>query len=103
MDRSRKADRDTNEATLQHRSRPEALRIDELVAEKLAQLQASIEQLRQTPAGTDELHRRTKAFGECMPIGDESSDRYYERLRRWLDRPIPKTKSPRHPPRQTGR
>jgi hypothetical protein len=51
MDRSRKATREGNEVTLQHTSPKEALLIEELVEEKLAQLQASIEQLKQTPEG----------------------------------------------------
>ena len=50
MDRSRKATREGNEVTLQHISPKEALLIEELVEEKLAQLQTSIEQLKQTPS-----------------------------------------------------
>ena len=100
MDRSRKANREGNEVTLQHKSRAEALRIEELVEEKLAHLQASIEQLQQTPAGTAELKRRVKAFGECRRIEGETSAQYYDKLRRWLDRDIPQTKAPLHPPRQ---
>jgi hypothetical protein len=100
MDRSRKATREGNEVTLQHMSPKEALLIEELVEEKLAQLQASIEQLKQTPEGTAELQRRIKAFGECQRIQDETSGQFYDKLRRWLDRDIPQTKSPLHPPRQ---
>ena len=100
MDRSRKANREGNEVTLQHKSRPEALRIGELVEENLAQLQASIEQLKQTPEGTAELQRRVKAFGECKRIEGETSGQFYDKLRRWLDRDIPQIKSPLHPPRQ---
>ncbi len=102
MDRSRKANREVNEATLQHKSKPEELRIEEIVAEKLAQLQASLEQMQQNPEGIAELERRVKAFGECRQIEDESSAQFYDKLRRWLDRDIPQTKSPLHPPRQTG-
>ena len=102
MDRSRKANREGNEVTLQHKSRKEALLIEELVEEKLAQLQASIEQLKQTPEGIAELQRRVKAFGECMRIEGETSCQFYDKLRRWLDREIPQTKSPLHPPRQVG-
>jgi hypothetical protein len=94
MDRSRKANREGNEVTLQHKSRAEALRIGELVEEKLAQLQASIEQLKQTPEGTVELKRRAKAFGECIRIEGETSGQYYDKLRRWLDRDIPQQKRP---------
>ena len=102
MDRSRKANRESNEITLQHKSRPEALRIGELVEESLARLQMSIEQLKQTPEGTAELQRRVKAFGECKRIEGETAGQFYDKLRRWLDREIPQTKSPLHPPRQVG-
>jgi type IV secretory pathway VirB4 component len=102
MDRSRKANRERNEVTLQHRSRKEALRIERLVEEKLAELQASMEQLRQTPEGMAELERRTKVFGECKRIEDETPGQFYDKLRRWLERGIPQTKSPLHPPRQVG-
>ena len=74
--------------------------IEELVEEKLAQLQASIEHLRQTPEGTAELKRRVKAFGECRRIEGETSGQFYDKLRHWLHRDIPLTKSPLHPPRQ---
>ena len=100
MDRSRKATREGNEITLQHMSPMEALLIEELVEEKLAQLQASIEHLRQTPQGTAELERRVKAFGECRRIEGETSGQFYDKLRHWLHRDIPLTKSPLHPPRQ---
>ena len=100
MDRSRKANREGNEVTLQHKSRKEASRIEEMVEANLVQLQASIEQLKQTPAGTAELQRRVKAFGECRRIEGETSGQFHDKLRRWLNRKIPQTKSPRHPPRQ---
>ena len=102
MDRSRKANRERNEVTLQHKSRKEALRIERLVEEKLAQLQASMEQLRQTPEGMAELQRRVKVFGECQRSEDETPGQFYDKLRRWLEREIPQTKSPLHPPRQVG-
>jgi len=102
MDRSRKANRERNEVTLQHKSRKEALRIERLVEEQLAELQASMEQLRQTPEGMAELKRRTKVFGECKRIEDETPGQFYDKLRRWLEREIPQTKSPLHPPRQVG-
>jgi len=100
MDRSRKATREGNEITLQHVSPKEALLIEEMVEEKLAQLQASIEQLKQTPEGIAELQGRLKAFGECSRIEGETSGQFYDKLRRWLDRDIPQTKAPLHPPRQ---
>ena len=100
MDRSRKATREGNEITLQHKSQAEALLIEELIEEKLAQLQASVEQLKETPEGTANLQRRIKAFGECQRIEGETSGQFYDKLRRWLDREIPQTKAPLHPPRQ---
>lgn len=102
MDRSRKANRERNEVTLQHKSRPDALHMEALVEEKLAQLQASIKQSKKTPQGKTELQRRVKAFGECKRLDDETSVKYYDRLRHWLERPVPQTKLPRHPPRQSG-
>ncbi len=102
MDRSRKANRERNEVTLQHKSRKEALRIERLVEEKLAELQASLEQLRQTPEGMAELKRRTKVFGECQRVEDETPGQYYDKLRRWLEKELPPIKSPLHPPRQVG-
>jgi hypothetical protein len=102
MDRSRKANRERSEVTLQHKSRREALRIERLVEEKLAELQASMEQLRQTPEGMAELKRRTRVFGECKRIEDETPGQFQDKLRRWLEREIPQTKSPLHPPRQVG-
>ena len=100
MDRSRKATREGNEVTLQHMSPKDAFLIEELVEEKLARLQASIEQLKQTPEGTIDLQRRIKAFGECQRIAAETSGQFYDKLRHWLERDIPLTKSPLHPPRQ---
>ena len=100
MDRSRKANREGNEVTLQYKSQVETLLIEQLVEERLAQLQASIEQLKQTPEGTAELNRRVKAFGECKRIEGESAGNFYDKLRRWLDRPLLQTRSPLHPPRQ---
>ena len=100
MDRTRKATREGNEVTLQHRSRNESSAIEALVEEKLAELQAWIEQLKQTPAGLAELQRRVKAFGECQRIEGETSAQFYDKLRRWMDREVLPTKSPLHPPRQ---
>lgn len=100
MDRTRKATREGNEVTLQYKSQKQALLIEELAEKNLAQLQSSIEQLRQTPEGTTELQQRVKAFGECERSEGETFADFYERLRRWLDKEIPHTKSPLHPPRQ---
>ena len=102
MDTSRKANREDNEITLQYQSRREALLVEELATEKLAQLHASIEQLKQTSLGASELQRRIKLFGECNRIEGETSAQFYARLRQWLDRDMPQAKSPLHAPRQTG-
>jgi len=97
MDRTRKATREGNEITLQHKSQREASLTEEMIEEKLAQLQESIEQL----GGTALLQQRVKRFGECKRIDGETSGQFYEKLRRWFDCDLPPAKSPRHPPRQT--
>ena len=58
MDRTRKANREDHEATLQYRTQNEALHEAELIEEKLIQLQATVSQLEQTPQGMAELQRR---------------------------------------------
>ena len=100
MDNSRKATREDNEKTLQYKSRQETLLDEELIEDRLTQLLVSISQLDKTPSGADELQRRTKLFGECKRIEGETSAQFYTRLRHWLDRDIPQTKSPLHAPRQ---
>ncbi len=102
MDRSRKANSQANEVTLQHQSPAEALLLEEQYQEKLAQLEASIEQSKQTPAEAELLEKRNKHFGLCQRTENETSGQFYARLRVWLDRELPQTKSPLHPPRQTG-
>jgi hypothetical protein len=102
MDHSRKANRKDNEITLQYKTRQETLLDEELSEDKLTQLLASISQLEQTPQGTVEIQRRKKLFGECNRIEGETSGQFYVRLHQWLNREIPQTKSPLHPPRQTG-
>jgi hypothetical protein len=100
MDRSRKANRNRNETTLQHRSADDASRIEALAEEQLRQLLADRERLEQTTAGAAELRRRIKAFGECRRLDEEAASLFYDRLRHWLSRPIPATKTPLHRPRQ---
>ena len=102
MDQSRKANREDNEKTLQYKSRQEALLDEELAEDKLKELQESISQINQTPLGAAEFQRRTKLFGECKRIDGETSGEFYARLRNWLDREMPPSKSPLHAPRQTG-
>lgn len=100
MDRSRRSNRKGNEVTLQHKSQLEGLLIEELAEDNLAGLQATIEQLQQTPEGAAVLQQRVKSFGECHRIDGETASQFYERLRLWFERDIPQTKSPLHPPRQ---
>ena len=102
MDHSRKANREGNEKTLQYKSRQETRLDEEFTEDKLTELLASISQLDQTPSGAADLQRRTKLFGECKRIEGETSGQFYARLRHWLDREIPQTKSPLHAPRQMG-
>jgi hypothetical protein len=102
MDRSRKANREGNEATLQYQSRQETLLTEEFGQDKLTQLLAFLGQFEQTPAGAADLERRRKLVGECNRIDGETSAQFYARLRHWLDRDLPQTKSPLHAPRQTG-
>ena len=102
MDRTRKANREDDEKTLQYRTQNEALQEAELIEEKLTQLQARVAELEQTPQGLAELQRRTKLFGECKRLSDESSAQFCDKLRVWLERDLPQTKSPLHPPRQTS-
>jgi len=102
MDPSRKANREDHEITLQYQSRPETQGIEELYEDKLTQLLAFISRLDQTPAEAAEFQRRIKLFGECKRIEGETSGQFYARLRHWLDRDMPQTKSPLHAPRQTG-
>ena len=101
MDITRKANREAQEITLQYKSRHEALLDDELIEDKLTQLLTFIAQLERTPTGTAEIQRRVKLFGECKRSEGETSAEFYAKLRRWLDRTMPKAKSPLHAPRQT--
>ena len=102
MDRSRKANREGNEITLQYKTRQEILNEEEFSEDKLTQLLAFISQHEQTPAGAAELQRRRKLFGECQRNEGETSVQFYARLHHWLDREMPQTKLPLHAPRQTG-
>ena len=102
MNRTRKANREDHEVTLQYRTSNENLREAERIEEKLTQLLATVAQLEQTPQGRTELQRRVKLFGECKRLADETSAQYCDKLRVWLERDLPQTKSPLHAPRQIG-
>jgi hypothetical protein len=100
MDRTRKANREGNEVTLQYRTPTEALHEAGLIEEKLAQLQSRILQMEQTAEGMAELQRRVKLFGICQRVADDMSAQFCDKLRIWLERDLPPTKSPLHAPRQ---
>ncbi len=102
MDTTRKATREGNETTLQYQSPQEALLVEGLNEDQLTQLLKFINGLEQTPVGAAELQRRIKLFGECKQTEGETSGQFYGRLRHWLDRDMPQSKSPLHAPRQTG-
>ena len=102
MDTTRKATREGNETTLQYQSPQDALLTEELNEERLRQLLEFVGRLKETPPGVAELQRRIKLFGDCTRIEGETTGGFYARLRHWLDRDLPQTKSPLHAPRQTG-
>jgi hypothetical protein len=102
MDITRKSHREAQAQTLEHRVRQEAMIDDELIEHKLAQLLMFFGQLERTPIGAAEIQRRIKLFGECQRSERETSAEFYAKLRHWLDRSIPRTKSLRHPARQSS-
>ena len=102
MDRTRKANREDHEVTLQYRTPNEVLHEAELNEQQLMQLPAKFAQLEQTPEGLAELQRRTSLYGECKRLDDETTAQFCQKLRVWLERYLPQTKSPLHPPRQTA-
>ena len=102
MDTTRKATRKGKETTLQYKSSQESLLMEELNEEQLTRLQESVSRLKKLPPGAAELECRIKLFGECKRTEDETSGQFYIRLRDWLDRNMPQTKSPLHPPRLIG-
>lgn len=93
MATSRKTDREGQEITLQYQRRQETLSREELDEFKLTQLLAFIKQLEQTPVGLADLRRRTRLFGECVRLEGESTAEFHGRLRFWLDRNLPQTKT----------
>jgi hypothetical protein len=102
MDRSRKANRENDEITLQYKSQREARLVEDDNDDKLAQLLAFVQLLERTPPGAAELRRRKRLFGECDRSEDESSGQFCARLRHWLDREMPRGRSPRHAPRSAS-
>ncbi len=100
MDRSRSANREVNEETLQYKSPQESLLDAELVEDKLRQLLEFIGKLKRNPEGAKELQRRARMFGQCNRSRDDTAMEFYAKLRHWLDRDIVRTKRPLHRPRQ---
>jgi len=101
MDASRKANREDNEITLQYQSQQDPLLVDELTENKLRQSMVFMSWLEQTPPGAAEIKRRNTLFGECKRIGGETSKHFDVRQCRWLERNMPKIKSPLNAPRET--
>ena len=58
----------------------------ELVDEKLSQLQTFIQHLAETPYGRDEIEGRRERFGDCQQVEGETPSQFYCKLRHWLDR-----------------
>ena len=88
MNPTRQSKQDDLKAVLQHRAWQAELGPDELIAERLVQLQAFISQLADTPHGREEIRRRIERFGECTRRDDETANQFHGRLRRWLDRDL---------------
>ena len=102
MDTIRKGTRKGNETYLQYKSSQESPLMEELNEEQLTRLQESVSRLKKTPPGAAELERRIKLFGDCKRTEDETSGQFYIRLRHWLAKNMPETKSPLHAPRLIG-
>ena len=81
--------------------RHEAMLDDELIENKLTQLLEFVAQLKRTSEGAAEIKRRGKLFGACKRREGETSAEFYAKLRCWLDRDSPQTKSPFRASRQT--
>ena len=90
MHPSLKSIREAHELTLQYKNRQSSMLVEELVEDKLAQLLAFINRLKETPPGMAELRGRVKFFGECERLQGENAGVFYGRLRHWLDRDTPK-------------
>ena len=76
------------ETVVQGRNRQRDLPADDLIKEKLADLQAFICHLAQTPNGKVDLQRRVQVLGKCLPARGESDRQFYGKLRLWLDRDV---------------
>jgi len=96
MNPTRVVKREDLERTRLYTRRQETLLVEEMIDEKLTQLQVFIGQLSRTPHGLAELERRTKCFGKCKRIAGETSGQFYAKLRLWLDRDLHEQKPPRN-------
>ena len=79
MDKSRKANREDNEITLQYKTRQETLLEEELGEDTLTQLLEFISQTEQTPAGAAELRRR-RTLRACNRSEGETAGQFHVRL-----------------------
>jgi hypothetical protein len=86
MNLTRKTKQENLEETQLYRSRQASLLVDDMIEEKLTQLQVFISQLNHTPHGRAELERRTDRYGDCKRIEGETSGQFYAKLRNWLDK-----------------
>ena len=100
MNPSGKTWREANDFTLEFESTHEIMPINELDENNLRQLLVYMSWLEQTPQGATDLQRRITLFGDCRRSDGETSGQFYTRLRQWLDRDFPTTKSQRRARRQ---
>jgi len=96
MDMTRKAHREAQDAIRRYGDRQKSLLDWQVAEEKLTQLLAFIGQLERTPAGSIEIESRVQRFGGCDRRDGESSAEFYSKLRHWLDRDLPRSKSRPH-------
>lgn len=68
--------------------RRESLSPAQLAEDKLELLQAFVRHLAHTPNGQSEIQLRKTRFGVCERLDGEASNRFYGRLRDWLDRDL---------------
>ncbi len=85
MHRYHKSSAEDHELARQARIRRANLPAELQLEERLADLQAFIRQLANTPHGKADLCRRVQLFGDCAPTAGETARHYYGKLRQWLD------------------
>lgn len=102
MEKSQKPEPDDGGAIFEYETRPKELHHQDLTEEKLAQLLEFIGELQQHPEGAAELKLRINRYGKCDRMEGETTAQFYGRLRSWLDKDLPLTKSSRHAPSENG-